>query len=88
VLGEQLRRAILSYYKYRATQVQQVIVTRQEELPLDHRHQCVSCLSMYDPAYGDLSQGVEIGTAFKNLPAEFCCELCDAPKSTFRALGN
>lgn len=88
VLGEQLRRAILSYYKYRATQVQQVIVARQEELPIDLRHQCVSCLSMYDPAYGDLSQGVAIGTAFFDLPAEFCCELCNAPKSTFRALGN
>lgn len=90
VLGEQLRRAILSFYKYRATQVRQSIRSevRTEESLEENRYFCVACLTRYDPAFGDPSQGIEPGTQFTDLEVDYCCELCNAPKVTFRLLGN
>ncbi len=49
-------------------------------------YQCQDCLTVYNSEYGDLSQGIEKGTLFKNLPETYCCSLCEAPKNNFLAL--
>ena len=46
-------------------------------------HQCRHCLTVYVPSIGDESQGVNAGTAFENLPADYGCPLCEASKDEF-----
>lgn len=46
-------------------------------------YQCGSCMTIYDPAYGDQSVSVSQGTAFEDLPAEYKCPVCEAPKAAF-----
>ncbi|WP_348811634.1 rubredoxin [Flavobacterium maritimum] len=49
-------------------------------------HQCSECLTIYNSEYGDSIQGIEKGVLFKDLPEDYCCSLCEAPKSSFIAL--
>ncbi|MNX25114.1 Rubredoxin [compost metagenome] len=49
-------------------------------------HQCPECLTIYNSEYGDSIQGIEKGVLFKDLPADYCCSLCEAPKSSFITL--
>ncbi|MFC5626371.1 rubredoxin [Algoriphagus winogradskyi] len=46
-------------------------------------YQCSDCLTVYDPAYGDLVQNIAPLTAFEDLPETYLCSLCEAPKSKF-----
>lgn len=46
-------------------------------------HQCRSCLSVYDSTYGDEKAGIPPGTSFDNLPENYCCVVCETPKSQF-----
>ncbi|WP_080053760.1 rubredoxin [Spirosoma aerolatum] len=43
-------------------------------------HQCPHCFTMYDAQYGDERQGIPAGTTFDNLPGDYVCPTCDAPK--------
>lgn len=45
--------------------------------------QCQDCLTVYNEAYGDATQGIAPNVAFKDLPETYTCSLCDAPKSNF-----
>ena len=47
-------------------------------------YQCQDCLTVYNEAYGDITQNIEVGTKFKDLPETYICSLCDAPKSNFK----
>ncbi|MDP6922545.1 MAG: rubredoxin [Lutibacter sp.] len=49
-------------------------------------HQCEACLTVYDPAYGDTKNGVPTGMPFQELPVDYTCAVCEAPKSSFRPL--
>lgn len=40
---------------------------------------------MYNPEEGDLSSGIEPGTPFSDLPAEYMCPVCAAGKDEFFA---
>ncbi len=44
---------------------------------------CKHCLTVYDEQLGDPEKGVKAGTGFYQLPADYCCPLCDAPKGDF-----
>ena len=46
-------------------------------------HQCRHCLTVYVPAIGDVQQSIVPGTTFDDLPAHYCCPLCESPKSAF-----
>ncbi|MCL2129283.1 MAG: rubredoxin, partial [Treponema sp.] len=37
---------------------------------------CDLCGYIYDPAEGDSAGGVQAGTAFEDLPADWVCPLC------------
>ncbi len=50
----------------------------------DGRYVCSVCGYVYDPAKGDPEHGVPPGTAFKDLPADWKCPVCGAPKEKFR----
>ena len=45
--------------------------------------QCRHCYTVYDPANGDESKGIQPGNAFSRLPDDYVCELCAAPETAF-----
>ena len=58
--------------------------------PVDRQHQqkpvyqCADCLTVYDAAFGDPAAGIAAGVAFADLPDDYTCSLCEAPKSSHR----
>ncbi len=52
----------------------------------DGRLECGICWWVYDPAAGDDVRAVPPGVAFADLPADWCCPGCDAPKFKFMAI--
>ncbi|MFN3346869.1 MAG: rubredoxin [Candidatus Bipolaricaulaceae bacterium] len=48
--------------------------------------ECTVCGWIYDPAKGDPSQGIAAGTAFEDLPDNWVCPECGAPKDMFQPL--
>ena len=44
------------------------------------KYRCKVCGWIYDEAKGDPDNGIAPGTRFEDLPAEFICPLCGAPK--------
>lgn len=47
-------------------------------------YQCNSCFTIYDPFYGDFKRNVKAGTSFEELPENYSCPVCEAPKSSFK----
>ena len=47
------------------------------------KYKCLMCGYIYDPAVGDPDNGVEAGTAFKDLPDDWVCPDCGAGKDEF-----
>lgn len=47
------------------------------------KYKCKVCNYIYDPAAGDPDSGVQPGTKFEDLPAEWVCPLCGAGKDEF-----
>ena len=47
------------------------------------KYRCKVCGWIYDEAKGD---GIAPGTRFEDLPAEFICPLCGAPKEEFEVV--
>jgi rubredoxin len=41
------------------------------------------CGYVYDPAVGDIDNGIEPGTAFEDLPDDWVCPICQAEKEDF-----
>jgi rubredoxin len=48
--------------------------------------QCTVCGYIYDPAEGDPPSGVAPGTAFEDLPDDWVCPICMAPKVDFEKI--
>lgn len=46
-------------------------------------HQCKHCKTVYSPDYGDDLYGIEPGVLFENLPDDYYCQMCEAPKADF-----
>ncbi|WP_170179849.1 rubredoxin [Flavivirga rizhaonensis] len=46
-------------------------------------YQCKDCLTVYNKAYGDITQNIAKNTNFDSLPNTYECSLCEAPKSHF-----
>ena len=46
-------------------------------------YECDLCGYVYDPTVGDPDNGIKPGTAFEDLPEDWVCPLCGAPKSDF-----
>lgn len=58
--------------------------TVKKELQETDIHQCSECLTLYNSEYGDVTQGIEKGVLFENLPEDYCCSLCESPKNYFK----
>ncbi|WBU90115.1 rubredoxin [Cellulophaga omnivescoria] len=49
-------------------------------------HQCMSCFTVYDEEYGDTTFNIPPNTAFTDLPENYKCSVCDAPKSNYKSV--
>ena len=49
---------------------------------------CNPCGYTYDPEKGDPEHGIAPGTAFEDLPDDWCCPLCGVNKSMFQPCIN
>lgn len=50
------------------------------------RYICDVCGYVYDPKLGDADNGVAPGTTFEDLPSDWVCPECGAPKTEFSPL--
>lgn len=50
-------------------------------------YECRSCGYSYEPAKGDDRSRIAAGTAFEDLPANWRCPVCSAPKKQFSNIG-
>ena len=44
---------------------------------------CTLCGYVYDPAVGDADTGISPGTAWEDVPEDWLCPVCGAPKEEF-----
>lgn len=51
-----------------------------------HKYECTLCQYIYDPVIGDLDNGIEVGTAFEQLPEDWVCPECGAGKDMFESI--
>ncbi|MFO7596109.1 MAG: rubredoxin [Desulfocurvibacter africanus] len=51
------------------------------------KYVCNICGYVYDPADGDPENGVNPGTKFEDVPEDWVCPVCGAPKSEFSKEG-
>ena len=88
LLPEQLRRAILSFYRQKPgtvlSSVQKTGMKKEvvAEMPV-FVYQCKNCLSVYDEEKGEPQTGIPVNTQFEKLPVDYCCSLCESPKEDF-----
>ena len=47
---------------------------------------CVICGFIYNPAIGIPDEGIPAGTAFADIPDDWCCPDCGVSKSDFEPL--
>jgi len=50
------------------------------------KYRCIVCGYIYDPKIGDSDHGVSPGTSFENLPDDWVCPECGAPKEQFEKI--
>lgn len=50
------------------------------------KYRCTICSYVYDPAAGDPDNGIEAGTAFESLPADWVCPECGVAKDQFEKI--
>jgi rubredoxin len=86
---EQLRLAIVSYYKHKTskqTTFNQGFSRKEpvvKNVSAHYVHQCKSCLTVYDEIIGEETNGIPAGTKFETLPASYACPTCESPKKDF-----
>jgi len=47
------------------------------------KYVCTACGYVYDPEQGDPDSGIKPGTLFDEIPDDWVCPVCGAPKSMF-----
>ena len=51
------------------------------------KYECSVCGYIYDQVNGDPDNGVAPDTLFDNLPYDWVCPICGAPKTQFELVG-
>jgi rubredoxin len=55
---------------------------------VEYVHQCKACFTVYEEKAGEPANGIAPGTAFNDLPNDYCCPLCENPKDDFVKVQN
>ncbi|GAB1855970.1 hypothetical protein MHTCC0001_08050 [Flavobacteriaceae bacterium MHTCC 0001] len=71
------------YFTQLGTEPEHEIQKIEKETIAEEVHQCSECMTVYNERYGDITQNIQPNTPFENLPADYQCSLCEAPKSSF-----
>ena len=50
------------------------------------KYHCMECEHIYDEEQGDLDSGIAPGTRWEDIPDDWACPICGAPKSFFKPL--
>ena len=50
------------------------------------KYECTVCGWVYDPAVGDVENGIKPGTAFEDLPDDWVCPECGVGKEDFEKM--
>ncbi|MFX1535378.1 MAG: rubredoxin [Promethearchaeota archaeon] len=50
---------------------------------MNYKYQCSVCGWIYEPKIGDPTSGIGRGTSFEDLPDNWTCPVCGAPKKEF-----
>ena len=50
------------------------------------KYECLVCGWIYDPEVGDPDGGIKPGLPFEQLPEDWVCPVCGAPKDQFKKL--
>lgn len=53
------------------------------EVLILQKYVCIACGYIYDPEAGDPDNGIDPGTPFEDLPDDWVCPVCGAPKEEF-----
>ncbi|WP_081972968.1 rubredoxin [Leptolyngbya sp. KIOST-1] len=51
------------------------------------RYECLACGYSYEPTKGDSQARIPVGVAFEDLPVNWRCPVCSAPKKRFSNIG-
>lgn len=85
--------SLIKYYYEVQNETEESAISMHQTHPIieeitveDFVFQCSDCLTVYDASIGDEEALIAGGIAFEDLPAQYCCPLCEAPKSTFRSV--
>ncbi len=89
----ELKKAAQEFYQFKAKSSEEIVFAPKkekeaEETVVSFVYQCPNCFSIYDPAFGDVENGVAAGTSFSGLPAAYCCSLCDTNKKDFNEIAK
>jgi len=49
-----------------------------------NKYRCLECEHLYDEAKGDAESGFPAGTLWADIPDNWACPICGAPKSFFK----
>ncbi len=89
-LPKLLRQAIVDFYAHTITRQEATVsglLKRKEsahkEETVEWIHQCPKCFSVYDVVFGEPENSIVPGTAFVDLPENYCCPLCEESKKVF-----
>nr|WP_320049877.1 rubredoxin [uncultured Desulfuromonas sp.] len=52
------------------------------------KYVCTACGYVYDPAEGDPDSGIDPGTAFADIPDDWCCPVCGVSKDMFEPVSE
>ncbi|GAB3881600.1 rubredoxin domain-containing protein [Spirosoma agri] len=85
-LPNQINRLCRTFNTRRAQERTAIVRLEPEKpeptfVPVSIVYQCPHCYTVYDEQYGDVLNGIPAGTAFSELPGDYCCSTCDAPKA-------
>ena len=50
------------------------------------KYECMVCGYVYDSEKGDIDSGIEPGTLFEDIPDDWVCPVCGAPKNQFEKI--
>jgi rubredoxin len=87
MLPAKLRKTIILFYEHQHNKNEKIkkTITKKPEVVAEKEfvHQCPHCLTIYDSLSGEPENNIAAGTGFEQLPATYCCSLCEAPKDEF-----
>jgi rubredoxin len=82
-LDEVLQQLCLKYFAQLNKPREQAKSNADQRLVSLSLFQCPECQTIYNEQVGDIMKGIQPGVSFADLPADYCCPVCDESKEHF-----